>query len=289
MADKKISDFTAVTTLGASDLLEIETSGGNSRKITAANASIALAPALDDITDVNAPSPTDGQALVYDTGTSMWIPGSAGGGSAIFARTQPVIADFGTTIKTSGVTDSSADSADGHAVLNATKGSNWADDEGISRLMTLPSTTFTAILGFLPPPPSGTHIVNGLMIRDATNSKGLIVGSNGSATLQHRFSKFTAVNGTGATWTNSSDTSTAFSMPGAVWWAKMTGDGTNLKCYISSNKQNWYLLLNETFATFMTSPSQIGIGTYFRLASSFAPRTEFRQDWRMSVVHWSLT
>lgn len=35
------------------------------------------ASALDDLTDVNAPSPTDGQVLKYDSGTSKWIPGLA--------------------------------------------------------------------------------------------------------------------------------------------------------------------------------------------------------------------
>jgi len=38
MADKKISDLTAVTTVASGDLAEIETAGGNSRKVTASNA-----------------------------------------------------------------------------------------------------------------------------------------------------------------------------------------------------------------------------------------------------------
>lgn len=42
MADKKISDFTAVTTLADGDLFELETAGGNSRKITKANLKAAL-------------------------------------------------------------------------------------------------------------------------------------------------------------------------------------------------------------------------------------------------------
>ena len=32
--------------------------------------------ALNDLTDVNAPSPSDGQALVYDSGSGTWIPGT---------------------------------------------------------------------------------------------------------------------------------------------------------------------------------------------------------------------
>ncbi len=37
MANKKISDFTAVTSVAANDLIEIETAAGNSRKVTKAN------------------------------------------------------------------------------------------------------------------------------------------------------------------------------------------------------------------------------------------------------------
>ncbi len=42
MADKKISDFTAVTTLGTGDLFELETAAGNSRKITEADLRTAI-------------------------------------------------------------------------------------------------------------------------------------------------------------------------------------------------------------------------------------------------------
>jgi hypothetical protein len=38
---------------------------------------------LNDISDVNAPSPSDGQALVWDNGTSKWIPGTASGGGDV--------------------------------------------------------------------------------------------------------------------------------------------------------------------------------------------------------------
>ncbi len=43
MADKKISDFTEAATLAVGDLFEIETSGGNSRKITGTNLAEAIA------------------------------------------------------------------------------------------------------------------------------------------------------------------------------------------------------------------------------------------------------
>ena len=33
--------------------------------------------ALDDLTDVDAPSPTDGQALIWDSGAGEWVAGDA--------------------------------------------------------------------------------------------------------------------------------------------------------------------------------------------------------------------
>lgn len=40
------------------------------------------ASALDDLTDVDINSPTNGQALVYDAGNDVWVNGSAGGGGS---------------------------------------------------------------------------------------------------------------------------------------------------------------------------------------------------------------
>lgn len=33
-------------------------------------------PALDDLTDVDAPSPSDGDVLIFDSGSGTWVPGS---------------------------------------------------------------------------------------------------------------------------------------------------------------------------------------------------------------------
>ena len=48
--------------------------------IDSAYVSARSSTTLNALTDVNAPSPTDGQALVYNTATSKWIPGAGGGG-----------------------------------------------------------------------------------------------------------------------------------------------------------------------------------------------------------------
>ena len=48
--------------------------------IDSAYVSARSSTTLNALTDVNAPSPTNGQALVYNTATSKWIPGAGGGG-----------------------------------------------------------------------------------------------------------------------------------------------------------------------------------------------------------------
>ena len=47
---------------------------------------------LGALTDVNAPSPTNGQALVYNTATSKWIPGAASGGGGGSADSATILA-----------------------------------------------------------------------------------------------------------------------------------------------------------------------------------------------------
>lgn len=55
---------------------------------------------LDQLADVNAPSPNDGDALVWDSGTSRWVPeavsGGTGGGGTVayrFAVSDPLAGD----------------------------------------------------------------------------------------------------------------------------------------------------------------------------------------------------
>jgi hypothetical protein len=81
MADTKISALPAVTTVADTDEYVLARAGGT-KKITGANlkAGTATVPAaldLDDITDVNAPTPTDEQVLTWDSGASHWRPNNA--------------------------------------------------------------------------------------------------------------------------------------------------------------------------------------------------------------------
>lgn len=54
-----------------------------------------LTPALDDLTDVNAPTPINGDVLTYDNGTGQWISAApAGGGSTTLAGLTDVAVDL---------------------------------------------------------------------------------------------------------------------------------------------------------------------------------------------------
>lgn len=69
----------------------------------------AVPATLDDLTDVDTTStpPTDGQALVYDDGSSLWVPGTVASGGAVDSvntQTGAVVLDAGDI----GITDAGA-------------------------------------------------------------------------------------------------------------------------------------------------------------------------------------
>jgi hypothetical protein len=101
MADKTIADLTAAGSIGATDLLELQTSGGNSRKITGANAATTLHGLTTDgatvstaqsttstsYTDLTTTGPsvtlTTGSSVIISIGASL-VKTSAGSGNTGF-------------------------------------------------------------------------------------------------------------------------------------------------------------------------------------------------------------
>ncbi len=66
-----LKQFTFVGRISAGD--------GDAEMVPFADVVTALDIELDDIVDVNAPTPTDGQALLFDDASSKWIPGTGTG------------------------------------------------------------------------------------------------------------------------------------------------------------------------------------------------------------------
>jgi hypothetical protein len=82
MADKKISQLTAATTPLAGTEEVALTQGGETRRTAVANIGVTT---LAGLSDVDIPSPNDGEVLTYDDATNEWIaaPGGAGTLSAL--------------------------------------------------------------------------------------------------------------------------------------------------------------------------------------------------------------
>ena len=90
------------TTPGDVDIITLlSVDGGAQWAGTAGESVAALVASLDDLTDVNAPTPSDGDVLVYDGGTSQWVPStplsSAASISALGFVGQILIADTHST------------------------------------------------------------------------------------------------------------------------------------------------------------------------------------------------
>lgn len=222
----------------------------------------------------------------YSRASGLPVVNGPGG---IFELVSPTTSDFSITTKTSGLTDSTTTSDDGYLLLKATKGSDFGNDEGIARLQTLGGSTFTYVMGFLPPPTYSTYLTCGLMVRDAAASKAIIFGafaSNNTA-LRPGYTKPSVVDGSGATWTHNADGTLNY-QPGnsGIWFIKVVADGTNITGYISTDRVNWAQIFTETLATHVASPSHIGPAVFFRLAGTTTLNTSLRRALAMQVVHF---
>lgn len=93
MADKEIPELTAADPLDGSELIHVVQSG-NSRLATVAD--VGGANTLDDLSDVDAYEPADGDILVWDSSAQAWVnaqPQAAG--LALPAEWTPNFSDDG--------------------------------------------------------------------------------------------------------------------------------------------------------------------------------------------------
>ena len=154
--------------------------------------------ALDDLTDVNAPTPADGDALVWDAGTSKWVPGAVAtggtGGEEPIGVTGGAVTDVGDyrvhtftssgTFTTSGTLPVEVLVVAGGGGGGATRDGNWggAGGGGAGGLI-LGSTSV----------PAGTHTVT----IGAGGAGAPDYGSIGSVGGNSVFTSMTAVGGGG--------------------------------------------------------------------------------------------
>jgi hypothetical protein len=102
MADTRISGYTALTAVAASDLaVLVDVSDttmagtGTTKKATLTNVNAAISLAL--CSDVNVAGLADKNTMVWDAGTSKFIPASVVAANQVFAQAQLINAQTGTT------------------------------------------------------------------------------------------------------------------------------------------------------------------------------------------------
>jgi len=100
---------------------------------------VAQKKVLDDLNDINAGSPSDGQALVYDSGTSKWIPGTATGYTDAQADARIAAANIADLNDVTGTT------TDGDILTYNSATSSYEFQAGFS--LTVPSESSEAITG----------------------------------------------------------------------------------------------------------------------------------------------
>ena len=100
---------------------------------------VAQKKVLDDLNDINAGSPSDGQALVYDSGTSKWIPGIATGYTDAQADARIAAASIADLNDVTGTT------TDGDILTYNASTNSYEFQAGFS--LTVPSESSEAITG----------------------------------------------------------------------------------------------------------------------------------------------
>lgn len=78
--------ITAGGPIGSSTAVPVITWDVKGRLTAVSSAAISIASTLDDLTDVDAPSPSDGDVLTWDDANSEWIPAAPSGGSVTYSK-----------------------------------------------------------------------------------------------------------------------------------------------------------------------------------------------------------
>lgn len=135
--------------------------------------SAAGATSLDDLTDVDAPSPADGDVLTYDSGSGDWIAAApSGGGGTIFGggasgavNTVPVAADFPTTVLGGGSTTDTTSAL----VLKANGHGSSYDVQQI--LQTAPSAPWVRYFKMEVNPSQKAYLIGSFIIKQSSTGK----------------------------------------------------------------------------------------------------------------------
>lgn len=213
--------------------------------------------ALDDLSDVDTTTvaPTDGQALVYDAGTSTWKPGTVagGGGGAVSyerARVEPAVADF--TLLNAG-TATAVDGTNGIVLTAPSPGSTQI--RFLAANGALPAAPFEVITRSSPISPiQGTgHYSQCLILRNSTTGAIAIAGYYDRQLLAQ-------------VWSNYTTYSSAMFGPSAVAdippWHKVEVTATDMIFSVSPDGIEWFEYLNTAISGTIGAVDEVGFGAF---------------------------
>lgn len=183
--------------------------------------------------------------LSLGSGLSMsgtTLSASASGGSGIYEAngTKPVVANF--TLENAGT----ASMADGTFGIVLTAPSATLNLRFV-RSNTAPNASFTMIYrtSALAAWDSSAYGHGYAVLRNSTAARIITLGRENNTLALNRWSAYTTISTT--------PLSIGWAMAPSLGWFKVTGDGTTLTFYGSSNGADWGLLTTELYATYLTA------------------------------------
>lgn len=207
---------------------------------------------LDDVGDVNVPTPANGDVLTWDSTPGEWVPEAPTGGGSDFeaSPTVPSAASF-TAMNSATLTDSSQGLKIGRAAGGAAEIAFARETVWSSGSFTLTTRAWGII-------PQSVSYANAVVCRNSTNGRIVILADyNINQILVQNWTNYT---------TFSANVLSAVSYPGwrSFPWKRLVYDGTNLTWYISPDGNTFHQIATATVASFLTASGgsfdQVGIG-----------------------------
>lgn len=227
---------------------------------------ISLDAALDNLTDVDTTTtpPADGDSLVFDNGSGLWVPQAIVGGSGSNGERTLIPPNVANFTYGGGGSGSMPGTTNGMMILAPNNGATYTA-RAVSNTNPASFANFTLISRLLPliPHDMGGGASCQMFIRNSSNGRMLVLndGGNSSVSAWQRWTNDTTFSATITTRT-SSKRMTAFP------WRRFVVTGSSVAPSVSPDGINWETagMAAEPYATFLTAAGgaadQIGVGSH---------------------------
>lgn len=228
---------------------------------------------LDDATDVNAPSPSNGDVLTWDSTPGEWVAAvPASGGDPDPDGNAALTKPLAASFTLENA--GTASMADGTNGLVLTAPSATVNARFIRYTAGIPGASWTLTMRgrVIGPQTANVHALV-IMVRNSTNGRLLTFGNNTNVLIGcNRWASYTSAS------------TSPFSYAASVSetpWRRVSSDGTTLSFYVSCDGEEWSLIGTEAIASYLTatgggSLDQVGVGLFFGAASTVGQKHIFQ-------------